>query len=73
MRVKINVDSELVVRVIKDEGCSNTSYLVLIKEFKKLITDHKIVTTTHTYIDATLCADALTNMECINKTKLQPF
>lgn len=61
------MDFELVVRAMEGEDYCNADCLALIREFKKLIADHNLITVTHIYREANLCDDALANMECITK------
>lgn len=64
-RVEVNIDSELTVKAIHGDSRSIPCCCVLIKQIKKLIREHELVTISHIYRQANACVDALAKMGAI--------
>jgi L1 cell adhesion molecule like protein len=63
-KVELNIDSEAVVRAIKNGSSNSTMGSSLLKHIKKLLAMDWIIDISHTYREANKCVDALANIGC---------
>jgi hypothetical protein len=62
--VELHIDSEAVVRVLKNRSTMSSAGISLLKQIWKLLEMDWVVETSHTYREANKCADALANYGC---------
>jgi ribonuclease HI len=63
-KVEINVDSLVVVQVLKNGSTCSAMGLALVKKIQRLMQLEWDITISHSYREANYCADALANMGC---------
>jgi ribonuclease HI len=63
-QIELNIDSEAVVRVIKNGTSNSAMGSSLLKHIKNLLAMDWIVEISHTYREANKCADVLANIGC---------
>lgn len=59
IKVELNMDSLLVVKVIEEDKTSRVDCLALIREILRLIEDHEIVQVVHAFRETNMCANVL--------------
>jgi ribonuclease HI len=64
-KLEINVDSIVVVQVLKKGGTCSAMGLALVKKIKRLIQLEWEIVISHSYREANFCADALASMGCL--------
>ncbi|PNX61822.1 ribonuclease H, partial [Trifolium pratense] len=64
MHIELNIDSAMVVQVLKTGNLNSPFGLTLVKNIRRLVDMEWEVHITHAYRESNRCADALTNIGC---------
>ncbi|KAK2425118.1 Polynucleotidyl transferase, ribonuclease H superfamily protein [Trifolium repens] len=63
-KVELNIDSEVVVRVLMKGSSTSASGCSLLKRIWNLLKEDWLIEVSHTYREANKCVDALANIGC---------